>query len=82
MYLDAIKLYGWAMSQKLPENDFEWIKKKCNSIEFNERFIKGYDENRDKVYFLEVDDEYPKKLFNLHKDLPFLPERKKIKKIQ
>ena len=55
-------------------------KKKCNPIEFNERFIKGYDENRDKVYFLEVDDEYPKKLSNLHKDLPFLPERKKIKK--
>ena len=27
MYLDANKLYGWAMSQKLPVNDFEWIKK-------------------------------------------------------
>ena len=28
-------------------------------------------------YFLEVDVEYPKKIFNLHKDLPSLPERKK-----
>ena len=27
MYLDANKLYGWAMSQKLHVNDFEWIKK-------------------------------------------------------
>ena len=51
----------------------------CNSIEFSEPFIKNYDENSDKGYFLEVDVEYPKKLFNLHRDLPFLPERKKIK---
>ena len=28
-------------------------------------------------YFLEVDIEYPKKLFNSHKDLPFLPHKKK-----
>ena len=26
--LDANNLYGWAMSQKLPVNDFKWIKKK------------------------------------------------------
>ena len=25
MYLDARYLYGWAMSQKLPINDFEWV---------------------------------------------------------
>ena len=34
----------------------------------------------DKWYFVKVDVEYPKKLFNLHKDLSFLPEREKIKK--
>ena len=27
-YLDANNLYGWAMSHKLPVNDFKWIKKK------------------------------------------------------
>ena len=77
MYLDANKLYGWAMSQKLPVNGFKWVK---DLSKFNESFIKNYDENSDKEYLLEVDVEYPKKLFNFHRDLPFLPERKKIKK--
>ena len=65
------------MSQKLPVNGFEWVKLLSK---FNERFIKSYDENSDKGYFLEVDVEYLKNLFSLHRDLPFLPERKKIEK--
>ena len=65
------------MLQKLPVDSFKWIK---NLSEFNEYFIKNYDENNDKGYILEVDVEYPKHLFNLHSDLPFLRERKKIQK--
>ena len=67
------------MDPKLPVNGFEWVK---NLSKFNEDFIKNYDENSDKEYFLEVDVEYPKTLFNSHKDLPILPERKKIKKVE
>ena len=33
-------------------------------------------------YFLKVDIDYLKNLFNLHKDLPFLPERKKVNKCE
>ena len=41
---------------------------------------KNYDENSNEGYFLEVDVKYPKHLFHLHSNLPFLPERNKIKK--
>ena len=44
------------------------------------RFIKNYDGNSDMRNFLEVHVEYPKNLFSLHRDLPFLPKRKKIEK--
>ena len=65
------------MSQKLPVNGFEWVE---DLSQFKEDFIKNYDENSDKGYFLEEDVEYPKNLFSFHSDLPFLPERKKIEK--
>ena len=65
------------MPQTLRVNGFEWEE---NIDKFNEDFIKYYDEDSTKGYFLEVDVEYPKKLFNLHKNFLFLPERKKIKK--
>ena len=65
------------MCQKLPVNGFKWI---IDVTEINEEFIKNYDENNDKGYILEVDVKYPKKLHNLHSDLPFLPKRMKIDK--
>ena len=74
-YLDANNLYGWAMSQKLPLNGFKWV-----NDEINEDFIKNYDENSDKGYILEADVKYPRKLHNLHSDLPFLPKRMKTDK--
>ena len=77
MYLDTNILYGWAMFQRLPVNGFEWMEQLS---EFDECFIKNYDKNNDKGYILEVDFEYPKKLFSFHCNLPFLPERKKSEK--
>ena len=37
-YLDADNLYGWAMFQNLPVNDFKWVKKEKLS-KFNEDFL-------------------------------------------
>ena len=76
MHLDANNLYGWAMSQKVPVNGFKWV---SDLSRFNEAFIKNYNENSNVGYFFEVDVEYLKNLFNAHKDLPFLPERKSRK---
>ena len=76
-YWDVNNLYGWAMPQKLPVNNFEWIE---DTSQFNKDFIKIYNEESDKGYFLEVDFQCSKKLHKLHNDLPFLPERKILKK--
>ena len=65
------------MLQKRPVNGFEWVE---DLSQFKEDFIKNYYQKNDKGYFLEVDVEYSKNLFNLHRDSPFLPERKKIGK--
>ena len=75
-YLDANNLYGWAMSQKLPVNGLQGVN---DASEINEEFVKNYEDNN-KGYILEVDVKYPKKLHDLHSDLPFLPERMKIDK--
>ena len=80
-YLDANDLYGWAMFQKLPVNGFEGVKQKELS-NFSEDFIKSYNEKSSKGHFFEVDIDYLKELFNLHKDLPFLPESKKVNKVE
>ena len=63
-YWDVNNLYEWAMS--------EWIEE---TSEFNEDFIKNYNEESDERYFLEVDVQYPQELYEHHMDLPFLSER-------
>ena len=64
------------MSKKLPVNGFKWT----NIDEIKEEFIKNYNENDNKQYILEVEVRYPKRLHELHSDLPFLSERMKIDK--
>ena len=53
------------MSQTLPENKFKWIEK---TSQFNENFMKSFNEPSDEGYFLEVDVQYTKKLEELHND--------------
>ena len=67
------------MSQKLPLNNFKWIEE---TSQFNEDFINNYHDANDKGYFLEVDFQYPKNLYELHNYLPFLSERIEIEKVE
>ena len=77
MYWDVKNLYGWATSQKLPEDGFESRK---DMFRFDKEFIQNYDEDNKKRYILENNFKYPKKLQELSCDLPFLPKRMKIEK--
>ena len=56
------------MSQKLLVNGFKWAKR---LYKFDEDFIKDSHKNSSEGYILEIDAEYPKNHFNLHKDLQF-----------
>ena len=79
MYLDANNLYGWAMCKKLPVSNFRWSE---DLDKYTEDFIKNYDENSDYGIVLEEDIEYPKNLWDLHKDLPFLAETRKLGNVE
>ena len=49
------------------QNGFKWVE---DLSQFSENLIK------------KVDVQHLKRLFNLHQDLPFLPERKKVEKVE
>ena len=66
------------MSKKLPTGKFRCADKL--SI-YTEQAIKMYDENNDYGAVPEVDIDYPLMMRTKHKDLPFLPQRKKINKV-
>ena len=46
-----------------------------------EDFIKDYNVDSDTGYFYEVDVLYSEKIHELHNNLPFLPDRMKIRKV-
>ena len=69
-YLDANSLYGAAMLRPLPTGNFEWV----DPTEYNEETIKNIDIMGQKGYLFEVDIEYPRELWDKHKDLSFLAE--------
>ena len=73
-HLDANKLYGWAMSQKLPTHGFKWL----NNLT-NENVLKLLEKKDKNIgYIFEVDLEYPKELWKSHSDYPLAPEKLKV----
>ncbi|XP_061396091.1 uncharacterized protein LOC133331730 [Musca vetustissima] len=76
LYLDANNLYGWAMKQYLPEGDFKWLQPE-EAITDVEEILK-FMHNSTIGYIYVVDLEYPEELHDLHNDLPFCAENKKV----
>ena len=64
-------IYGWEMSQYLPYNEFKWL----NEKEVNRFCLNSIEENTSVGYILEVDLEYPGKLYELHNDYRLAPEK-------
>ena len=53
---DVNNLYGWAMKQNLPVNNFQQIE---DTSKCNEDFIKNCGKETDERYFFDVDAQYP-----------------------
>ena len=68
-------MHGWAMSQELRVNDFKWVEEPS---EFDEKFIKSYNNKSDEGYIFKVDVQYSESVHNVHNY--FLLERMKIEK--
>ena len=69
-YLDANNLYGWAMSQYLPFDDFTFL-----PVEYVDCFdYMNVAPDAHTGYILEVDLTYPDHLHDSHNDYPLAPE--------
>ena len=72
MYVDANNLYGYAMSQKLPVNSFNWLTDREIKNLFKVQVVQFWERT---PCILEVDLTYPEELHDLHNDYPLCPER-------
>jgi len=72
--LDATNLYGSACTKSLPVGNYQW----CDRGDIKNIDWAKYDENGKTGYFLEVDFDYPSKLFKKHRSFPLAPETLEI----
>ena len=75
-YWDVNNLYGAAMLEYLPYDEFEWVKgSEVDCIDFS--YVSA---ESDVGYILEVDLKYPSELHELHNDYPLAPEKLRVSK--
>jgi hypothetical protein len=75
-YQDMCNLYGWAMSQSLPQKGFVWLTEE----EIADFKIEDVDESLGIGYIIECDLIYPPHLHNLHNFYPMAPSHLQIQK--
>ena len=88
MKVDANNLYGWTMSQKMPDGEFEWLSEdercdmglllnysdSCITI-FDIKLFDHWENEKDKKNFIfEVDLEYSPELHKRDDDYPLAPK--------
>ena len=71
LYLDMNILYGCAMRQYLPINNFKWVK----DIDKIEQKLMRIKNNSSTGFVLEVDLEYMQELDDIHNDYSLAPEK-------
>ena len=76
VYYDNNNLYGFIMRNNLPYAGFEWMDQDELTHLFNHQTREEWEKT---PCALEVDLEYPKKLHDLHNDLPLCPETMETK---
>ena len=76
-YLDANNLYGFAMTQRLPVGEMEWMDEGRRREVFGKDFekIPLLDDDSERGYILEVDLSYPESTHDAHMDFPLAPEK-------
>lgn len=75
VYLDAVNLYGWAMSQNLATRDFHWLSEE-ELTAFDVAAM--VDMNGDTGYIIECTLEYDQKYHTDHNSLPLAAHRQVI----
>ncbi len=70
-YFDANNLYGWGMYQSMPYGRFKWKNPETYTLP---SYTELCSNTLEKGHILEVDLKYPKKLHDLHNELPYCPE--------
>ena len=68
-----IKMQTISMDGQCLKNCLQMISNAKNTLNFNEDFIKDYDEDSDKLFIFEINVKYPKDSHDLRSDFPFLP---------
>uniref|UniRef100_A0A158P4I1 DNA-directed DNA polymerase n=1 Tax=Tetranychus urticae TaxID=32264 RepID=A0A158P4I1_TETUR len=73
IYLDVNNLYGYAMSQPLPYDNFQWVELKNQNIDQLLAMCRG-----DTGMIFEVDLIYPDHLHDEHNDFPLAPYKMEV----
>jgi hypothetical protein len=74
-YFDMNNLYGGAMIEPLPINDFQWL----SDEEISDLDVLSVEKDAETGYILEVTLDYPSHLHDFHNDMPLAPESLSIK---